>query len=474
VTCLAASLAPLFAADDLPLHDLPGNLALSAAWHHYGDPRYGLDAYYEPDIRPVPYIGYYGFVHAFAYVLPVRWAQKLFMALSIAGLLFGVSELLRAHGRPRLLALGALPLYWSTVILWGWVNYVAGLAVLLNGCALLARMTDARPWSSARHAWGVAGTSALIYFLHPLALGIWILIVAFYLRPSAWFVVAVGVAVWVACLFFPGLSLKSDSANVIAVQWNGPLRNLHMFPDWLFGFADPVERGWLFIAYSAALTAAAFFTTQRPAARDRRPWRLLFICIGLYFVLPLHIDRPLGWAILNLRLAVLAAIVALACVPEGVLTGWRATVVAGPLALACLVYPLHLATKFAVFNGEMRQFYALVETLPYAPRVLTLVFGATSVEGAALRHVPNYVQLERGGYLPYAFGVGFPLRARLGVKLPPAPPFDDPGKFSWAAHGGSYEYFLTRAEPRHLFDGLPVKLVAQEGPWKLWRKRESP
>ena len=142
----AAALAPLFAARYLPLLDAPNHLGAIAIWHHYDDPLFGFSRHYELNLQPVPYGGYFGGVHLLSYLLPIEWANKLFIALVLVALPASLAVYLAAHRRPPVLALAALPLGWSNFMALGFFAFLAGVALLLLALALLAR-TAARPCS---------------------------------------------------------------------------------------------------------------------------------------------------------------------------------------------------------------------------------------------------------------------------------------------------------------------------------------
>src|SRR3954467_13162544 len=64
------ALIPLWAPRFLPLLDLPNHLDAIAIWHRYGSPEWGYSKYYDLNLIPLPYWGYFFPVHILSYVMP--------------------------------------------------------------------------------------------------------------------------------------------------------------------------------------------------------------------------------------------------------------------------------------------------------------------------------------------------------------------------------------------------------------------
>jgi hypothetical protein len=231
-----------------------------------------------------------------------------------------------------------------------------------------------------------------------------------------------------------------------------------------------------------AAVAASWLLVRRDCdgspPQDRRPWWLLLLLVVGFFTLPLHLEKPIGWAVINPRLAVPGALVLLVCARPGRLAGWRAAVVTAPLIAVTMAYSIDVGISFRQFGERTRDFYEVVEHLPYNPRVITLVYADRdpTLDYHAWRKYASYVQVERGGYNPLLWRVpgdregGFPMR--LIAKGKPAPPRDQPLKFDWEKHATHYDYFLTRGRGKFDFSARrEVELVARRGHWYLWKRK---
>ncbi|MBI4508932.1 MAG: hypothetical protein HY698_04820 [Deltaproteobacteria bacterium] len=473
--CACASLSPLLTARYLPLLDAPNHLGAIATWRYFDDVRLGLAEHYSLHLRPVPYWGYFGLVRLWAEVIPLEWANKLFIALTVVGLPLALRAFLRAHGRPTWLALAGFPLAWNYNLALGFIAFVAGVTCFVWGLVLLARLADELP---GRGRWITIANSLVgigIYFFHPIPFLLWLVTVAIYVPRR---VVAVG---FPALALFMGQAILAHEQGLgsgpvdrgIDGQWLDLASNLKAFRGYLFDFVTPGQQLWLVCSLLVSLGLATALVV-RDSRRDLRPALLLLVLIVLYFVLPMQLRRPIDWWMINGRLAVVIALVSLACVPSGTLPGVRGVLVAAPLVLAALLYPAAVAARFADFDSRAEDFRRIVTHLPHNPSVLTLVYpplGDPAVNVDAWREFPSYVQVERGGYNPWAWDDGFPMRARPEAKKP-APPGHHPERFVYELHGPHYEWFLTRNEPTGLFaKRSELQQVAEQGAWKLWRRK---
>jgi hypothetical protein len=471
--CAGCALLPLIVARTLPLLDQPNHLGAIAIWHHYGDPRFGFAEHYQLNIHPVPYLGYYGAVHLLAYLMPIEAANKLFLAATILGFPLGLRAYLRASGRPEILALAALPLAWSFNLALGFTAYVASVALVLYGWALLARFADARP----RPGWGLwaanLAVGLAIYFLHPLGVMLWLVGVLVYAGWRAPLLGAGPIALFAyQLLSAPAQGLRAaEVAHRIDGRWNSFAANVRLLLQHLWDFLRPEHRWHMTAALVVALLLGAVLVV-RSGARDRRPTILAAAVLLLYFVLPEHLYRPVNWWMVNGRLAIVIAMLLFVCVAPGRLAGWRAALVALPLVLATIVYSVNIARRFAAFDRKTADFDALVERLPYNPSVLTIIYPPLwdpTVWCDPWRQFPSYIQLRRGGYNPWSWGDGFPMRTREAARKP-APEGHHPEKFDYAAHAAAYEYLLVRGEPPGTIGGKPgVTLVEERGMWRLYR-----
>lgn len=476
--CAVMTLVPLFASRDLPLVDTPNNLGAIALWNHMGDAKYGLAHYYQLHLGLVPYSGYYGVVHALSWIMPLRVANKVFMAAMLLGLPAGMAAWLRAHRRPMILALAGFPLAWSYLIAWGFIAYCAGAALFVYALSLLARLADAKPWPSSRLLWGNVAVGFGLYLLHPLPWMLWALMCIVYVprRVAQLVVPSAALFAW-QLMHLPKVGLYGGQhAEQLSGQWWGVAHSLKDYRRYLFDFLSESGRNWLTYALLAAFALAVVLIRRRDELKkDHRPVAVVLILFFLYLVLPVRLSAPLNWSLISTRMPALITLTAFALAGTGSLASWRGVVVAAPLLAASMIYPIHIAERFASFDHRAADFYAVADALPYDPSVLTLIYDgdddATDIHGSGwvYRHWSSMVQLERGGWNPHAWDLGFPVIQRPGIEK--VAPSDGAKDFRWEKHAAPYDWFLTRGEPAGVFTSRKdVQLVASQGPWKLWHK----
>ena len=74
------ALVPLWAPRFLPLLDLPDHIDAIAMWHRYHDPSWGFSKYYDLNLIPLPYWGYFLPVHLLSYLMPIEIANKVYLS----------------------------------------------------------------------------------------------------------------------------------------------------------------------------------------------------------------------------------------------------------------------------------------------------------------------------------------------------------------------------------------------------------
>ena len=159
---LLFGVAPLWAAQQLPMVDLPQHLALISALHRLQDSTTLYPTVFAARGELTPYLGYYHLVSLLHWLLPLELANRLFLTLVVAGLPLSLAFLLRALGRPRWPSLLALPFSYGDSFGWGFINYLAclPLAVLACGCFVRALTT-----TQHRTRWALVHAAVLLSVL---------------------------------------------------------------------------------------------------------------------------------------------------------------------------------------------------------------------------------------------------------------------------------------------------------------------
>jgi hypothetical protein len=469
LACFVAALAPLVAVVDMPLIDLPNHLAHANMWLHWDDPAWGFQECYTFELRPLPYVVYHGFLRVLGEVVSIQVANKLWMALSIVGLGGAMAYLLRALDRPPVLALAALPLYWSGSTLWGFLNFMGSQTVLVLALGLIA----------ANRFWLGAIAGASLYFLHPLGLAAFIGMAPI-VAPGLWRRVVVVLPA--AALFVIGMTLAPaddltprTGLRLEAVWWSLG-QSWQDFPRLVFAFVNRTTALVLLGEVVILVVATGFLVDRRGGRPDPRPLLLFVIACLYYLALPRNMQAPMDLAGISSRFAPFVVWTALLLVPRGALTPLRSTLVLVAVLALNLWHGNHVATKLARGARDDQAFHHVVDRVPARTPALVVFDDRSHPAYPELNHPRLHqqalVQLARGGFDPQGWGPPFPILAKPECKAR-YPELDRSfaWEIDWQTHWPAYDWFLVRGDGLLVFRDHPVVLVAKDGAWSLWRKR---
>lgn len=509
---LAVAIAPLWAARDLPLVDLPQHSYALAVLGHLDDPATRYPGYFEarPGLRP--YLGYYAVAAPIARVLSIDVANRVFLSIIVAAFPLAVAFLLCALGRPSWPALLAVPFAYGDAFGWGYLNYCASLPLLFACLALWLRLlADAR----RRPAWLAALLAGLLALAvtHPgpvffLALAFPFLLLT---TPVAVHATARGAIGWIraraapiavlawcgfgAGIFAASVALRSRTvASAVARgDWAGLLAQRHFefrpageslraFPDLLAGLLrDGSDRaGPVAVAGVALAAVVASRVGRRRVAGPARPWLerarppgLVAIAIGLYLALPLHIFGLVGD--LSTRFAPIVAALAAGLVPR---LGDRPRRVFVYLAAAAsLATAVPLVRGFRAFERESGALREMIAAAGDRPVVMGLVHdpGSRVVRHPVYLHAAATLARARGGIPNYTLAGWRISPIRYRVAPPPSYPDEwRPEGFDHATMGAAYDHFLGRGRPPGIIFGErlggELRVAARAGDWWLVRR----
>ncbi|WP_395855917.1 hypothetical protein [Cystobacter fuscus] len=473
---------PLWVSTHLPMVDLPQHLHLISALHRLEDPTTLYPQLFAARHELTPYLGYYHAVSLLNWLVPLDTANRLFLSAYVVGLPLSLAFLLRGLGRPTWPALLALPLAYGDNFGWGFINYLAALPLALVCCGLFVR---ALTRTHQRRAWaaGLALCLATVLLFHVqvfafLALALpWLLLTtpvpedvgargpSARLRPRvpALLGVVPGVALFLSWVV---LRLGQPSEVETGAPWKawGPMlspQNLawksfaQNRAELLEVLANLLRDGsdrWPLYAVGAVGACALVLGLVRPApspegpiARLRMPG-LVLLALGLYFLLPFDIRGYTYY--LNTRYAQLAALLALASLPVTPPPLQRVLRLAS--AACALPLALVLGQGFRAFSREASEWDVLVQSTAPRPRVMGLIFDASSrvVRHPVFLHGAATLAGARGGGTNFSFALTphSPLRYR-GTPPPTFPSEWRPQEFDYATQGAAYDHFLIRGAP---------------------------
>lgn len=488
------ALVPLWAPRFLPLLDLPDHLDAIAIWHRYRDASWGYSKYYELNLIPVPYWGYFLPVHLLSYLMPIEIANKLYLSAYALGLPLSTVMLAQQMGRSKWLALFSFPLVFNMNFSYGFVTFCAGIVVLGFALVALDRFLEA---PTRRRAVGLALLALALYTTHVLPwmfFGVASLVLACChgWRPRR---IAAALALELPSLLF-GIYGFRAARGVTAVQ-AGTL-GYEAKGEELLGALQQVPlrllAGWptnapYWIVIGLSLCWLALLLTARTDERDTEarksgfPHRLELVALlaaAAYLFLPMHLFKPVDLWMIGGRFLTLVALYG-ALLPHGGVVGRRRLLIL-PVILISVYYPLALSKKWLEFDRRAASFRRLMRRVQRGSSTLTLVMGdATdaSVDPNAVPYIQfhAYAQYLGGGFDPWALNTGFPYIQKPNAVLP-APRWKHPESFSFDQQGSQYDYILTKGEwtDHALFgpdDSGRAPLLAADGEWRLYEVRRQ-
>lgn len=482
---------PLWSARLLPLHDLPNHLARITAYHYLGDERWNLARYYERSLELVPYLGHYYVVHLLTYLVrSVTTANLVFMtayvvATPLCGLAFA-----RATGRSPWLALLLLPLSVSIFFQWGFIAFCVGVMLMLPAMAALYRLLDE---PSRRGAVAVGLWCAALYLFHVVpwaAFGLYALaLCTIDLAQRRWrgpLLAAAAMAPSLGLLLVGTLQARRFGyfgGGAYQAVSDGPWKLMQRALGMLNWFQAESLDEWMAIGLMIVLLLLVV-TDGGPGgepARVRLRVPLAFVvCIALGFATPFWVKRPFNWWMINQRFLLPAACVA-CFFPRGPIRGARIVLVGAAVALM-LILPRLMTRQYREFSRRAWPLVELVKMTPLGSNTLVLHAPGRSFEDASLapnmtiwRELYNYPLVYRGGFDPYLYDDGFPVRRIAALPAPKVPRAaelmfsPEEARFDPTTMMTGWDYFIVPEEDRAVMPPDGAVVVRDAGSWTLYR-----
>jgi len=388
---------------DLPLHE-----ACVGLLRHWGDPLFAPSAVYFVNLGHANQL-FSWLVLIVSYALPIAWATKAVVALSLIGLPLAAAHFAAHVAAPRWTALLVAPLGFGWLFFWGLIQNIVGIVALLALLPLIDRFAS-KP--TGRGTLAVCGAMLLLHFAHEA-------------------MELVACAAILCCSIDASYSLKSAVTRTLplvfcagivylanryawhfasARHWATspfvlyPLdHKLFSVPGVLYGGFEPYVRDLMFLLGGCPLVMFLIGRIRRVGAPVNslvnrvRSWRfevLALLLLGIYFAGPANIRSttlvyhrflPPAWAILSVSLA----------------AGLRNVMRPLPVLLCAAMPVASLLIVWPTFVDSHRMYSDLDSLLPHMARgtaVLAINFGpdpphrlwSPSVAG-------GYVVAEHGG-----------------------------------------------------------------------------
>jgi hypothetical protein len=355
-----------------------------------------LARYYQAAWTPIPNLAWDAVVPLLAALMPVEAAMRLMLAAMLLALAGGAVVLHRAaHGRWSTWPLFAFLLLYNRMLLWGFLNYLSGVALMLWALAAWIAVKRRQAW--LRIAIGMVLATA-IYFAHLAALGAYALAAAAMALASPTgkikeTAVALASLVPAAVLFLAAPTSGAESH----IDYGNPFRKVDL-PVSIFDNYDRIFDGTTFAIVLAAVICGLY--RRRIAVHAGLRWSLLAL-LAAYIVLP---SRLLSASGIDHRLPVAIALLFVAASDWGAIAPkWRNGI---NLALLALLL-VRMGVVETVWLKADRQYDALRPAFghiaPGATVAVAAPAGAVQAGGAPLFHFPTLAALDRDAFVDTIF-----------------------------------------------------------------------
>ncbi len=491
--------APISVAMFPPMTDLPFHAAHASILRHYWDPAWHFHEQFEIHPIAVPYLLQYALAALFMFVMKPLAAVKSATIVMLMLVPAGMAVLLRGMKRSAHGALLTLPLAYSTLTHWGFINFIGALGLFAAAVGFAMMVVD-HPTRARR--WGLAVTLVLLFFTHifrfPMGLAA-VIGTAVFLYPATRRLRVIVLPVLPSVVLFAiWLVVRPKALDASGMEFHLDLaRYKEMWPLLWSGFSGPreMELATTFARVAGIVGVASLLA----AAAERRlfggkkyeerftigAWLVVASCtavfVGLFFALPMQIGV---WWYVYPREATAAAYLGIALLPGLPRSiNWRAPMVM-VVAAAALAYGQFVTQNYAAFNGQTADFAKIAAQIPRAPKLMYLIFdhGGSTRQTTPFIHLPAYIQAERGGWLSFNFAwwgaapIVFRADSDPEAVLPPKTPHRwewAPNLFRVKEHGPFFDWFLVRAgrSPDSLFKDDPeIQQVDHVGLWWLYKR----
>lgn len=308
------SVLPLVFTTIPPLHDYPFHLARIHILDHWHESPY-FQSWYDLNSFVLPNVAMDIVVLALAQILPLEVAGRVFVATTLILMLGGCVFLYRSlNGNVTLWPFVSCFFLFNWILLWGFMNYLFGCALMLWGLGGWIATSDSAVWR--RWLIGTVFATAL-FFCHLIALGLFALGVAgFELQRSLKTVradlaravrdLAVGASIFtIPILLYWGS--RTAEAPAGEIKWYLPWARMKLFAAW----HSLMSANWLvdapLVAGAVLLIPAALFLGKIQLKKCM--FLPLVVYVLAYLIMPGHL---IGVVLVDIRLPLVITLVAIA------------------------------------------------------------------------------------------------------------------------------------------------------------------
>jgi len=471
----------------LPMLDTPNHLALVRAWHSFNDPSYKISDYYSLRIRPVPYLLFYATLHFMMFVTSVEVANKIFLSVYLILFPLSVLSLAKALKRSPWLALGAFALAFNQNWIYGFSSYLMGTCFMFFSWALLIRYLA----EGGRLRVALLCVSTLLAYLGHvmpwfcIGLGGIAILILDWRRWRRGLVAAA--AMLPSLLLAIAMYLQERQDRTYMKQGDGFAASWRDFPTLVIEFPRRIMElfpgvfDYAVLGIITACVIAVYFTRVRGGAstdaHSERQLKWLLILLALtYLTLPYQITKPLYWWFISPRVPSMMAPLILLW-PRGPIEGWRRLLLI-PMVAACLALPIKLGILYRDFSNRNLAVMRLLAEVPRGANTLVVVRGMMrgpnpeeksgdpATSGPVYWHFSSWPMALNGGYDPYLFDQGIPVRPKVMLK---APTWSTADTFD-IRQAPEFDYYLVRLPMDSMQREPSLKLVDELGEWSLFHR----
>jgi len=486
-------LVPLFLTPFVPLQDLPNHVALANLLTHLGDEGTVSSFHFIPQPHPVPYWVGYVIILIGAKIASPLFGAKLFVAVGLLAVPFGMMRLLRSLHRSPRLGLLAFALSWDYNMSWGFVafNLGTGLSLVYIAWVLDNLKESCRRWSDLAkalalgvliaftHAHAAAMVAIVLGALSLFELPRWrhaLRLVFFSLVPF------VGLLPWMLMgLFAKAGAMPAPLQGGAVGDWPGPGQRLGRLFEYTLDFVyGPVPETVMAIVFVVLLATplALLVSSRRTGKGQHRAWVLYGLAWLLYLALPASLNWPFFQLFVHERHATFILLMGLT-LPSCELAGrfaWRLAPGLFAVALAVGVN-IWLCNSFAKHSAP---FLEIIDAVPRESRVLPVLLETSVPESrrTPLNQFSAYLIAEKGGYSPYLFDTPNLMVRYDAERHLPHPDWSEPNEVSFERHMPHYDYLLVQgkdSDPIHQQQAgvfrtpnLELREIKAAGVWRLY------
>jgi hypothetical protein len=416
--CFVIAALPVLIVATPPLLDYPNHLARMHIEAAYGRSPI-LQQFYALDWRPIPNLAMDLVVPPLARIMPLAWASKAFLLAIFLLMAGGTAALNRVlFGRWSAWSLLAFLLLYNRILLWGFVNFLFGIGLLMVATASWIALRERAIW--LRLPIAMLLTVAL-YLAHLFAFATYAVVILGYemsrlrrqrrlISPSGFGDLCASGLQFVPVLVLLVVTAAPGSGGEIG--WSRLVRKL----DLLFNIVDNYLR-WFDVtsfALLVALFAAAAFTRVLTVSRAMVA-SLLLLCVA-QLAMP---NRLFGGTGVDHRMPLILALLLVGASSVALADRRRQNVLA---ALLALLFVTRIGIVTVNWTGFDRAYAPLVAALAALPPGSLLAVASppasihVSAEEGPMTHVASLAVIGADAFVPTLFV--FPGQQPLSFREP--------------------------------------------------------